>query len=136
MENLDQSHHAFVLVFEEMAVIGKHPYGVWIAEVHSNANAGVGKRMAIVVGDVYRVAEKVLLNGYAHVMEQQKVQLMDVKCMQLTGAILNDPVFDCSLLCDDVWDVGVHVEHLRGLSVDGEVELDCAGGIVRVGELL
>ena len=117
-------------------MIGEHPDGVWIAKVHSNANAGIGKRMSIVVGDVYCVAEKVFLNGYAHVMEQQKVQLMDVKGVKLAGAIFDDPVFDCSLLCDDVWDIGVHVEHLWGLSIDGEIELNCAGGIVRVGELL
>ena len=64
-----------------MAVIRKHTNGVWITEVHSNANAGIGKRMAIIVGDVYSVAEKVFLNSYAHVMKEKKVQLVDVKCV-------------------------------------------------------
>ena len=64
------------------------------------------------------------------------MQLVDMEGVQLTGTVFDDPVFDSSLLRDDVGHARAMIEHLRFLAFDGEVELDGAGGVVGIGELL
>ena len=60
------------------------------------------------------------------------MELVNVEGVEFAGSILDDPVFDCALGGDDVRRVRVHVECFGLLAVDGEVELDCTGGIVGI----
>ncbi len=48
--------------------------------------------------------------GKAGPIEQQEVQLMDVKRVQLAGTILDDPIFDISLFHNDIRNVRLWIE--------------------------
>ena len=60
-------------------MVDKRAHYIRIAKIHTQANAGISKRAAIVVGHIHRVAQKVLIHLSSRIVEQQKVQLMNVK---------------------------------------------------------
>ena len=60
-------------------MIDERAQDIGIAEIHSQANGGISERAAVVVGHVHRVAQKVLIDLSSRIVEQQKVQLVNVK---------------------------------------------------------
>ncbi len=107
---------------------------LWITEIHTQANARVGQRVTVVIRHVYGIAEKVFVHRSSHVFEQQEMQLMDVKSMQLIRAVFDDPIFHGALLRHNIRHARTHVKHLRFLSIHGQVKLDGAGWVVGNGE--
>src|SRR5271170_4458844 len=75
----DQAHHAIVLMFEKMAVVDESAHRIWIAKIHTEADAGVRESVTIVVRNVDRIAQKRLIHRDAERFKQHEVQLMDVK---------------------------------------------------------
>jgi len=43
----NRTHHPFILVFQEMAVIDKRAHYVRVAEIHPQVNAGISRRDAV-----------------------------------------------------------------------------------------
>ena len=97
----DRAHHAFVFVFQKMAMIDEGSHRIRVAKVHAQANAGIGERASVEVGHVHGVAQKILIDRLAHVIEQQKMQLMNVKGMQFAGSVFDNPILYSSLLRND-----------------------------------
>ena len=83
--HLNRSHHSFVFMFQKMAMIDECAHRIGVAKVHAQANARVSKRAAIVVGHVDGVAQNVFLDRRSHIVEQQKMQLMNVKSVQFAA---------------------------------------------------
>src|ERR1700751_2376603 len=75
----DSSHHAAVLVLEDVAVIDEGADGVWIAEIHAQAHARILQHASAVVGDVDRIAQKRLVDRKSGPVEQLEMKLVDVK---------------------------------------------------------
>src|SRR5580765_8348385 len=131
----NQAHHSVVLMFEKVAMVGKCADGFGIAEIHSEADAWILQSSAVEVRDVYGVAKKRFVHSYAGPGEQQKMQLMNMECVELLRAVFDDPVFHVALLHDDVGYAGCWVESDRRLAVHGDEEGGCAVRIVWVVQL-
>ena len=84
-----------------MAVIRKGPHYIGVAEVHSDANTRVSEQASIVVRDIYRVAYEIFVHRTSHVLEQQKMQLVDVERVQFARTVFNNPVLDRALFGDE-----------------------------------
>ena len=98
----DHSHHPGIFVLEQVAVIDKGSDGVRIAKVHADAHTRVLQHLAREIRDVDGVAQERFIHRRAVPVHQRKMQLVDVKGVQLSGAVFNDPVFDVPLPRDDV----------------------------------
>ena len=83
-------------------MVNEGPDRVGVAKVHAEANAGVSERSSVEIGHVHGIAQKFLMNRLAHVIEQEEMQLMNVKGMQFAGSVLDDPIFYSSLLRNDL----------------------------------
>ena len=101
-QNLNGSHHAAVLVFEQMAVVDKSADAIGIAEIHPQANARIGQALAVPEGDVDCVAQERLADGNAKPLHENEMDLVNVKGVEFLRAIFDDPVFDLPLVGDDI----------------------------------
>lgn len=54
-------------------MVHKRTDSVWIAKIHSQFNAWIGKSPPIIVRNVDSIAEKRLIDGSAEIIEQQEV---------------------------------------------------------------
>ena len=116
-------------------MVRKVTNGVGITKIHSHPDAGIRESSAVVIRDVYGIAEKRLIHRPAQIIEQQEMQLMNVKGMKFGRAVFYDPIFDCSLPGKNVGDAGFGIEHLWSLAIYGDIELGGARGIVGIDEL-
>src|SRR5215475_112840 len=80
--NKNGSHHALVFVLEQMAVVRKGANNVWVAKIHANADARIGQKPTVIIGHIYSVPHEILVHFSTQIFKQQKVQLMNVECMQ------------------------------------------------------
>src|SRR5579872_1103988 len=119
-----------------MAVVDKCADSIWIAEVHTEAHAGVGWAFPIPEWNVDCVTQKRLVYRDAKKFLEKEMKLMNVEGVQFLGAILNDPVLDVSLMHDDIRGEVVGIERLRRLAVDGDHENRGTLRIIRIGRLL
>src|SRR5271154_1571296 len=115
-----------------MAVIHEGPNGIRVTEIQPYFNAGILKRFTVIEGNINGVAEERLIYRLAEKIEEQKMHLMDVKCVQLGGAVFDDPILHVSLLHNNVWNIGARIEWRRDLSIYGEVKGGCTVGVVRI----
>jgi len=98
----NQSHHSSVLMFEQMTVIYKCANCFRIAKIHSQPDGRIEERAAVVIRHVYGIAEIRLIYRASQIIQQKKMQLVDVKCVQFIGPVYDNPVFHRALLRDDI----------------------------------
>lgn len=122
-------------MFQKVAVVKKVADRIWIAKIHAHPDARIRESPAVVIRNIYGIAKKRLIHRPAQIIEQQEMQLMNVEGVKFGGAVFYDPVFDRSLLGNDVWEAGFGIEHLGRLAVYGEIELGGACRISRIYEL-
>jgi len=79
---LRESIPSSIFMLQEMAAIEEIADSIRIAKVHPQLDAGIFKSAAIIVRNVYRIAEKRLVHNPALIIDQHEMQLMNVKCMQ------------------------------------------------------
>src|SRR5271163_3807280 len=109
-DHLDYSHHAAVLVLEEVAMIGKRADNTGVPEVHTQFYTGI-------------------LGTDPVPFDQHEMDLVDVEGVQFAGPIFDDPVFDVSLGDDDVWDCICWIKKFWLLAFDGDVKVGAAVGV-------
>ena len=117
-------------------MVRKCSHDVGIAKVHTYANTGVAKQPAIVVWDIDRISQKILMYLSALIFKQQKMQLMNMEGVEFLGTIFNNPILDCSLLGHYIRDCRVHIEHFWRLTFFGQIKLNRTGRVIRIGQLL
>lgn len=81
-QNLNDAHHASVLVFEKVTVINEGSHDVRISEVHAQGDAGINSALTIPERYVHGVFQERFVNLHAIEFEEQEVDLMDVKGVQ------------------------------------------------------
>src|ERR1700677_1020862 len=115
-----------------MAVIDESADDVGISEIHAELYAGKCEAGAIPEGDVHYVTQERLVHRSAVNFLQQKMDLMDVKRVQLLRAILDDPVFYVPQSNGQIGRGGRRIVGRGFLSVNGEHENRGTVGIVWV----
>ena len=104
-----------------------------IAKIHAQSNAGIFQGSTVVIGNIHSVAEKGLIHRSTHIVEQQKMELVDVEGVQFIRTILDDPIFHSALLHNDVGDTRIRIKRLRCLTINGDIKLCRACRIVWIG---
>src|ERR1700744_87260 len=82
-DHLDRSHHAAVLMLEDVTVVDEGADDVGIPEIHPQTHARILQHAIVVIGNVHGIAQERLVDRDARPVEQLEMKLMDVKIMQL-----------------------------------------------------
>ena len=83
-----------ILMFQQVTVIDECADGAGITEIHAQLHARKLVAVAVPVSHVHRVAKIRLIQRDSVPLPQNEVDLVNVKSMQLLGAVLDDPVLD------------------------------------------
>src|ERR1700733_7666061 len=67
--NTDRAHHAFVFMFEDVAVIDESSYKIRIAKIHAPTNAGISERVSVEIWNIYGIAKEIFMNRNARVVK-------------------------------------------------------------------
>src|SRR5580704_12733665 len=132
----NRTHHARVLVIEQMAVVRERADGGGIAKIHAQLDGRVVVHFRRPVGDVDRVAQEWLVHGNPEPIDDLEMDLVDMERVKLARMVLDDPVLDIALVCDEIWSRARGVERFWGLSLYREIEPHGAVGIRGVHRLL
>jgi hypothetical protein len=123
-QHTDGAHHPAILVLEKMAVLRKCADRILIAEVHPKFDAWINGAFPVPVRDIDRIAKERFVYRYTIPGKHQKVELMDVKGMQLAGPVFDDPVFYITLMGNDIRcriislsRLTIHSDHKNGWNV-------------------
>lgn len=68
-------------MLQQMAVIRKDSNNIRIPEVHAYANARICEQSPVIIRNIDRVSQEVLVYRPAQVIEEQKMQLVNMKCV-------------------------------------------------------
>ena len=118
-----------------MAVVDEGADRIWIAKIHTQLDAWVRAAFSIPIGNVYGVAKKRVIYGGAIPADKKKMDLVDVKIVQLVRAVLDRPVLDIALMDDDIRR-GMWVINSWLLAIQSNEEKRRAVGIPGIGGLL
>ena len=83
-------------------MIHKGTDGIRASEIHAQPHTRIFQHPAIEEWDIDGVSQKGLIDRDAGPIQQQKVDLMNVKCVQFRGTVLDDPVLYVALPDHDV----------------------------------
>src|SRR4051794_28275382 len=104
--HLDRTHHAAVLVLQNVTVIWECADDVGIAKVHTQSYAGVYPSKSIPIWNVDRVAERKFFICTTRTPNHQEMGLMDVKGVRLVGSVFDNPILDVPGFNSDIRGVG------------------------------
>src|SRR6476620_4836480 len=110
-----------------MAVIDESSHDLRVTKIHAQAHAGILRAEAIPVGNVDGVTQEWLVEWNLVPFRQQKMDLVNVECVELLRAVLDHPIFHVALLHRNVRSDRVWIEYFLLLAFHGDVEL---GGTV------
>src|SRR5271156_5643125 len=113
-------------------MIDERADGIGIAKIHAQSDAGISESVAVVIRHIDRVAQERLVYRYARPIDHHEMYLMDVKSVEFSRAVLNDPIFDISLFHHNIWNAARWVKGRWRLAIFGDEKRGRAVWIVGV----
>src|SRR5450432_1397844 len=119
-------------MLEKVTVIDERPDGVRIAKIEAQFDAGVGETTTAVIRHVDRVAQERLVHWDAGPIDHHEMYLMNMKGVQLGGAVLDDPILNFTLFHDDIGNSGGGIKGSGSLTINRDEKRGGAIGIIGI----
>jgi hypothetical protein len=122
-ENTYRTYHSAVFVLQQMAVIDKRPYGIWIAKIHPQGHAWIGRALSLPVRHIDGVPQERLIDWCAVPLRKHEMDLVDVKRMCFGGSVFIEDNWQLGQIGDQSFDaIAVSIQNLFDFnSYDGRI---------------